>query len=256
MKKLNLKSFVAGMLVAILAMTMFLPGLAVQLSKQISATYKDIKITVDGKTIEPKDANGNPVEPFIADGSTYLPVRAVAEAVGYDVKWDGNTNTVILTKKSAILPETGYSRTNPAPVGTAQTMTITSGKDEYNITMKINNIISGDEAWRIIYEENMFNTKPPDGKMYIIANVEAKVNKVNSDKSVSFNNFDFTAFTSDNSEYKKESVLIPNKLSGQVYEGGTITGNVAFLVDKSDANPKIVYGLKYDGTGGMWFALK
>ena len=45
-------------------------------------TYRDIKITLDGETVEPKDANGKSTEPFIMNDSTYLPVRALAEALG------------------------------------------------------------------------------------------------------------------------------------------------------------------------------
>jgi len=37
--------------------------------------YKDIKIELNGEEITPKDANGNYVEPFIIDGTTYLPVK-------------------------------------------------------------------------------------------------------------------------------------------------------------------------------------
>ena len=66
------------------------------ISKEI--TYRDIKITLNGKELIPTDANGNPTEPFIMDGSTYLPVRAIAGAVGLDVGWDGETSTVILNE--------------------------------------------------------------------------------------------------------------------------------------------------------------
>lgn len=59
-------------------------------------TYRDIKITLYGKELTPTDAAGNSTEPFIMDGSTYLPVRAIASAIGLDVGWDGDTNTVIL----------------------------------------------------------------------------------------------------------------------------------------------------------------
>lgn len=34
------------------------------------------------------------VEPFTVNGTTYLPVRAIGEALGKDVKWDGETKTV------------------------------------------------------------------------------------------------------------------------------------------------------------------
>lgn len=64
--------------------------------KAINVTYRDIKLCIDGETITPKDVNGNVVEPFLYNGTTYLPVRAVGEALGKEVKWDGATSTVYL----------------------------------------------------------------------------------------------------------------------------------------------------------------
>lgn len=62
--------------------------------KTVSITFRNIKISVDGSMITPTDANGAPAEPFILDGSTYLPVRAVANALGAKVRWDDSTSTV------------------------------------------------------------------------------------------------------------------------------------------------------------------
>src|SRR5690606_10675405 len=55
-----------------------------------------IKITLDGKPWTPRDAQGNALTPITYKGSTYLPVRAVAEAAGISVDWDAATQTVIL----------------------------------------------------------------------------------------------------------------------------------------------------------------
>lgn len=55
-----------------------------------------IKIVVDGKELHPTDAHGNVVEPIIYNGTTYLPVRAVANALGKAVYWDGPNYTVYL----------------------------------------------------------------------------------------------------------------------------------------------------------------
>lgn len=35
-------------------------------------------------------------EPFISEGKTYIPIRNFMEALGYEVDWDGTTNTVII----------------------------------------------------------------------------------------------------------------------------------------------------------------
>lgn len=66
----------------------------------IEAVYNDIKIVVDGQQITPTDGNGKVIEPFISYGTTYLPVRAVANAFGKEVDWNGETNTVTIGAKS------------------------------------------------------------------------------------------------------------------------------------------------------------
>ena len=65
-------------------------------TKMIEAKYMGISIVVDGQTITPKDANGNVVEPFTYNDTTYLPVRAVGQALGKPVEWDGTTKTVYI----------------------------------------------------------------------------------------------------------------------------------------------------------------
>jgi len=55
-----------------------------------------IKIVVDGSEIHPTDANGKTVDPIIYNGTTFLPVRAVASSLGKAVYWDGPNYTVYL----------------------------------------------------------------------------------------------------------------------------------------------------------------
>ena len=93
------KGFVAGLLVSALVVSFGVTAMAAY-QKQATLNYSDIKITMDGKAITPKDANGNVVEPFIIDGTTYLPVRGIASALGLDVQWNAATQTVALTEKA------------------------------------------------------------------------------------------------------------------------------------------------------------
>lgn len=82
------------------------PAIASNLTKEAALTYRDIRITLDGQDLQPMDVNGNAVEPFIIDGTTYLPVRAIASALGLGVRWDEETSTVILeSSQSAEVPE-------------------------------------------------------------------------------------------------------------------------------------------------------
>ena len=68
-------------------------------SKTIEVFYDNIKIFIDGEEVQPKDANGQAIEPFIYNGTTYLPLRAVGTAIGKDVNWDGVEKVVYLGAK-------------------------------------------------------------------------------------------------------------------------------------------------------------
>lgn len=95
MKK-SIKGFVTGVITTVLLLSLIGTAFAAVSQQSITAYFNNIKLVVDGKTVTPKDALGNVVEPFIYNGTTYLPVRAVGEAVGKTVYWDGKTNTVYL----------------------------------------------------------------------------------------------------------------------------------------------------------------
>lgn len=91
------KGFVSGVLVTLLLVGSIGTAAATVGSKTVEITYNDISVTLDGASVALVDANGNPVEPFMLDNTNYLPVRAVAQALGLNVGWDGATRTVILT---------------------------------------------------------------------------------------------------------------------------------------------------------------
>lgn len=95
------KRIIAFTLALVLMFSLAVTVSAIADTVQAQLTYRNIKITMDGETVNSKDANGKSVEPFIIDGTTYLPVRAVAEALGLDVGWNASTNTVSLTSGSS-----------------------------------------------------------------------------------------------------------------------------------------------------------
>ncbi len=91
MKK-TIKGYILGILTAIM------------LVGTVSYAYNTVRIVIDNKEIIPTDADGNRVDPIIIDGTTYLPVRAVANAFGKAVYWDGETSTVYLGDRNGNLP--------------------------------------------------------------------------------------------------------------------------------------------------------
>ena len=96
-----MKKTLKGYFLGFLSAAVLVSGVtyAASTTKTIEALYNNIKIYVDGIKIDPKDAAGNAVEPFIYNGTTYLPVRAVGEAIGKTVSWDGETQSVYLDEK-------------------------------------------------------------------------------------------------------------------------------------------------------------
>lgn len=73
--------------------------------QQIKA-YLDpsMKFKVDGKPFQPQNDKGAVLAPISYNGSTYLPVRAISNALGVAVEYDGKTNTVLLGEKIAGIP--------------------------------------------------------------------------------------------------------------------------------------------------------
>ncbi|WP_051217600.1 stalk domain-containing protein [Paenibacillus assamensis] len=55
-----------------------------------------VQFKVDGNEWTPKSDNGSKLAPVVYKGTTYLPARAVGEAVGAEVKWNGTTQTITI----------------------------------------------------------------------------------------------------------------------------------------------------------------
>jgi len=90
---------IKNLITATVIMAMVLCGsvaFAVSAEKNIKAKFSDIKVHLNGYQVNLTDANGNDVEPFIVDGTVYMPVRSLADLIGYNVKWNSKTNTIYL----------------------------------------------------------------------------------------------------------------------------------------------------------------
>ena len=77
-----------------------------------TATANDISVKLNGSQLS------FDVPPAVDNGRTLVPLRAIFEAMGADVKWDGNTQTVTATKDSTIVVltignKTAYKNNSP-----------------------------------------------------------------------------------------------------------------------------------------------
>src|SRR5690554_5455786 len=98
-----------AMIVAVLMLTIAFSttGFAAWMGKTIDVSYRNISIWVNGEMKQARDANGVVVEPFIYNGTTYVPIRGISQMLGYDVSFD-QTNYRIDIKGSATDPSLQY----------------------------------------------------------------------------------------------------------------------------------------------------
>ena len=118
MKKSNYwKGFVSGLLMTVLVLSMCL---SVSAAANRTIQVEDgIKITLNGSDMTPRDVTGKAVPVFLYEGTTYVPARAISEALGLNVSFNSATRTVVLSNKSS---------TGTTNQGTAQSSYITADR--------------------------------------------------------------------------------------------------------------------------------
>lgn len=92
-------SFLFGVLVTLILIA--LPVSALASDGSLKLTAYPIQVLVNGQVFRPVDANGNEVMVFTVNGTTYAPLRALAEAYGLEVGYDSARNIATVTKPSA-----------------------------------------------------------------------------------------------------------------------------------------------------------
>ena len=91
------KIAIAGIITAVSLVSASIGAVAASNLEELQAYLnKGVSITLRGEKWTPKDSDGSTLYPITYNGSTYLPVRAVAEATGLPVEWKGETQTVAL----------------------------------------------------------------------------------------------------------------------------------------------------------------
>ncbi|MCL1842856.1 MAG: copper amine oxidase N-terminal domain-containing protein [Defluviitaleaceae bacterium] len=100
------KGFVAGALVMALVL-----GTLVMASAEVRELIFGVSVTVNGEAVDFAQDS----QPFIIDGRTFLPVRAIADALGFDIDWNPATQTVdVTTTVGATTGATGSATTGVA----------------------------------------------------------------------------------------------------------------------------------------------
>lgn len=101
--KRRLPSFLAGMLTMFLIGSLSLSALAI--SGRMTLEVEPINVMVNGEVFQPKDGLGRDVPVFVYRGTTYAPLRALAEAYGLEVGYDKAQNLATVVNPSNIVTE-------------------------------------------------------------------------------------------------------------------------------------------------------
>ncbi|MCL1827972.1 MAG: copper amine oxidase N-terminal domain-containing protein [Oscillospiraceae bacterium] len=131
----------------------FTPVSAENKTTDATLHYRDIRITLDGTVVTPTDEHGNYTEPFIMDGSTYLPVRGLAALLGLSVEWEGSTSTISLAKQSS-----GKSAEPVYTLGSVETVAVTLTYRDIIILLDGKEINATDERGNTVEPFIMGNT--------------------------------------------------------------------------------------------------
>lgn len=89
--KSNIKFLTIGLIIGVL-LTMTTPVLAESIVKQIDVIFNNVNVNVNGEELE--------ADNILYNGTTYIPIRDVAEILDKDVIWNQETMTVTVNDKS------------------------------------------------------------------------------------------------------------------------------------------------------------
>lgn len=150
----------------------------------------------------------------------------------------------------------GYSRANPAPIGTTLTITKEDILETYTAKVTLLEVVRGDKAWEMVKQANLFNSPPPDGYEYLLARIKFELVAMKDPQAKHDVHFvHFTLVSGQGADYEPVLTAVPPApaLTASLYQGASHEGWAVFKVKKDDASPLITFGRDYQGRGGIWF---
>ena len=161
------KKLIASILaVAILASVATTFAIASTARRNVSGQQGGVNVVVDGQRLNLPAAD----EPIVIDGRTFLPVRALADATGLGIEWDGATSTVSISTDGTA-PTTTLPAPVPAPTTLLQSVTRTSN----NISVRPDMIIRG-----VAFQEPVVYTHWRDGAWSSTSELDGRFTTLNA----------------------------------------------------------------------------
>lgn len=202
MKKERIKGFATGVITTLLILAVSIPIFAAAQTINING---GIIIKIDGQAFIPKDANGNIVDVFEYNGTTYVPLRALSQVFGKEIGWDSAARTVTLSAPNAPGTTTDAPTTPETPTTQPQKTAEELYQERYEAYMVEYTALSDDYDARISdlmrekqqYRDELFKRYMAVGNSYqagLDADKEAnkeydpQISALQQEKSAAFSN--------------------------------------------------------------------
>jgi hypothetical protein len=224
--------------------------------QSIQVAFNTVKIEVNGRAVT--------ADNILYNGTTYVPLRAIAEMLGKEVVWDGAANTAHINDKSK-QGETGGGETappadsegqdiRPAAIGEQVIVNFEHNQYAFKAYMTLREVVRGEYAWRLVKEANATNSPPKENQEYLLARFNFWLNDSENARKYTLSTDSFTLVSQDGKAYGRIAVITPRPyLGGELNKGDTSEGWVAFLVEKTDKKPLVCFDGSGGGSGKMWF---
>ncbi|MFP4344358.1 MAG: hypothetical protein ACLFU8_06690 [Anaerolineales bacterium] len=148
------------------------------------------------------------------------------------------------------IPVTSTGTTPKQAAALGETVTT----EDWEITLE--EVVTGEEAWEILYEANSHNDPPAEGLEYVLASVRARYIGVDEGPAPILA-VDFATLGSDRQRYASPSVVEPQPAfsSHSLYPDGSFTGWVALLVNEGAEEPVLIVEPGYDDADRRYLRL-
>lgn len=219
MKK-RIHPFFAGMVTMALITSSIISAVAI--SSRISIEVDPINIQVNGTIFQPKDTTGADVPVFAYNGTTYAPLRALAEAYGLDVWYDSASNLAAVGPKGSA-PATVPTASDSIPAGPVTLYAADGRTTEVEADQVEANIAVG---WYTTYDEAAQHFAPFDANEIKLGDITVGSSYVNLDifngsgaaiqldKTLHYSAYECQGF----SDEGRTIPNIPGKLNVQIYQ--------------------------------------
>ncbi len=244
-KRENIKGFIYGVVITLVMVSTVGVFAADRIGKTIDVVYNNIKLVVEGRAVEfGNDSQGNEIEPFIYNGTTYLPVRSVGEALGKEVDWNGDINTVYIGAKDS----TGAPVESPQTPGKEEYEYMTEvidptamgiGVDIVKLDGKSGQILIGENEYRSGYRmeetrDNNYMIFQLEGKyteIKALVGIETRNNLTANDLNIYLDGDLFKTLTVDPKEYPQEISIPLTGVKELRIDSPGIIGSEIFIAD-------------------------